>query len=78
MKLQETMSILRILLNVDRQKTNPNSDEINSCSRFLDRQISLISPNIIILLGKVAAERLMNSSETNVLFKGQSTLLQKY
>ena len=50
---------------------NPNSDEINSCSRFLDRQISLISPNIIILLGKVAAERLMNTSEPMSFLRGK-------
>ena len=50
---------------------NPNSDEINSCSRFLEGQISLISPSIIILLGKVAAERLMNTSEPMSLLRGK-------
>ena len=50
---------------------NPNSDEINSCSRFLDGQISLISPSIIILLGKVAAERLMNTSEPMSFLRGK-------
>ena len=50
---------------------NPNSDEINSCSRFLEGQISLISPSIIILLGKVAAERLMNTSEPMSFLRGK-------
>jgi len=50
---------------------NPNSDETNSCSRFLESQISLISPNIIILLGKVAAERLMNTSEPMSSLRGK-------
>ena len=53
------------------ENRNPNSDEINSCSRFLDRQISLISPNIIILLGKVAAERLMNTPEPMSTLRGK-------
>ena len=53
------------------ENRNPNSNEINSCSRFLDREISLISPNIIILLGKVAAERLMNTSETMSSLRGK-------
>ena len=53
------------------ENRNPNSDEINSCSRFLDGQISLISPNIIILLGKVAAERLMNTSEPMSSLRGK-------
>ena len=50
---------------------NPNSDETNSCSRFLESQISSISPNIIILLGKVAAERLMNTSEPMSSLRGK-------
>ena len=50
---------------------NPNSNETNSCSRFLESQISLISPNIIILLGKVAAERLMNTSEPMSSLRGK-------
>ena len=53
------------------ENRNPNSDEINACSTFLDSQISLISPNIIILLGKVAAERLMNTSEPMSTLRGK-------
>ena len=53
------------------ENRNPNSDEINSCSRFLEGQISLISPSIIILLGKVAAERLMNTSEPMSFLRGK-------
>ena len=53
------------------ENRNPNRDEINSCSRFMDSQISLISPNIIILLGKVAAERLMNTSEPMSSLRGK-------
>ena len=45
------------------ENRNPNSTEISSCAHFLDKQISLISPKVIILLGKIAAERILNSSE---------------
>jgi uracil-DNA glycosylase family 4 len=45
------------------ENRNPNSEEISSCSNFLDKQISLISPKVIILLGKIAAERILNTSE---------------
>ena len=45
------------------QNRNPSSTEISSCSHFLDKQISLISPKVIILLGKIAAERILNTSE---------------
>ena len=45
------------------ENRNPNSIEISSCAHFLDKQISLISPKVIILLGKIAAERILNTSE---------------
>ena len=43
---------------------NPSSDEIKSCASYLDQQINLITPKVIILLGKVAAERILNTSES--------------
>ena len=45
------------------ENRNPSSDEIESCASYLDQQINLISPKVIILLGKIAAERILNSSE---------------
>ena len=45
------------------ENRNPNNDEIESCASYLDQQIELISPKVIILLGKVAAERILHSSE---------------
>ena len=45
------------------ENRNPSSDEIESCASYLDQQINLISPRVIILLGKVAAERILNTSE---------------
>ena len=45
------------------ENRNPSSTEISSCAHFLDKQISLISPKVIILLGKIAAERILNTSE---------------
>ena len=53
------------------ENRNPNSNEISSCSSYLDQQINLISPNVIILLGKVAAERLMNTPEPMSSLRGK-------
>ncbi len=36
----------------------PSLDEANACADFLDRQIDLVSPRLIIALGKTAATRL--------------------
>jgi uracil-DNA glycosylase family 4 len=38
---------------------NPESDEAAACAPYLDRQIELISPKLIVALGKVAAVRLL-------------------
>ena len=53
------------------ENRNPNSNEISCCSSYLDQQINLISPEIIILLGKVAAERLMNTPEPMSSLRGK-------
>ena len=39
----------------------PTLDEARACAAFLDRQIDLIAPKIIIALGKTAATRLLGS-----------------
>ena len=38
---------------------NPNENEVTACSNYLDKQIKFINPKILILLGKVAADRLL-------------------
>ena len=48
---------------------NPNDDEILSCSDFLDKQIESIEPSIIILLGKVAANRMLGVNESMSYFR---------
>tara|TARA_B100000579_G_scaffold343_1_gene261 strand:+ start:2173 stop:2841 length:669 start_codon:yes stop_codon:yes gene_type:complete len=48
---------------------NPNDDEILSCSDFLDKQIDSIKPSIIILLGKVAANRMLGINESMSYFR---------
>ena len=40
---------------------NPHEAEINSCRKYLDRQISLLAPKMILLLGKVAGNALVDS-----------------
>lgn len=40
---------------------NPEQDEVNSCIPFLKKQIDIISPKVIVLLGNVALQHLMGS-----------------
>jgi uracil-DNA glycosylase family 4 len=38
---------------------NPTQEEIEACAPFLSRQIELLSPQILVLLGKVAAQAIL-------------------
>ncbi len=42
----------------------PQVDEINSCAPYLDRQIDLLQPKMILALGKTAIARLTGSEES--------------
>jgi len=53
------------------ENRNPNSDEIESCSHFLDKEVDLISPEVIILLGKVAAHTVLGSSKSMSELRGK-------
>lgn len=46
------------------QNRNPFHEEIESCSDYLNQQIQSINPSIIILLGKVAANRMLGTDES--------------
>ena len=41
---------------------DPEADEVAACAPFLDRQIALIRPQVIVALGKPAARRLTGSA----------------
>ena len=57
------------------ENRNPNSNEISCCSSYLNQQINLISPKCNYFIGKVAAERMMNTSEPMSSLRGKVTLL---
>ena len=42
------------------QNRDPNTDEKAACRPFLDRQIALIKPELIVILGRVAATELLD------------------
>ncbi len=45
---------------------DPEEDEIISCRVFLDRQIDIIAPQIIITLGRIALQTLMNDNKIKI------------
>jgi uracil-DNA glycosylase family 4 len=40
---------------------DPQADEVESCRPYLDRQIELVRPRLIVALGRIAAQRLLNT-----------------
>ncbi|UCF86706.1 MAG: uracil-DNA glycosylase [Nitrospiraceae bacterium] len=40
---------------------DPESDEIKTCSPFLEQQIDIIQPRVIVALGRIAAQRMIGS-----------------
>jgi len=42
---------------------DPEADEVEACRPYLDRQIELVRPKLIVALGRVAAQRLLGSNE---------------
>ncbi len=50
---------------------NPEPDEAQACAPYLDRQIALIAPRLIVALGKVAATRLLGREASITSLRGR-------
>lgn len=50
---------------------DPRPDEVSACRGFLERQIDLIQPRVIVLLGRVAAQTLLGNDLTLSRMRGQ-------
>jgi uracil-DNA glycosylase family 4 len=50
---------------------NPEPDEVASCSPFLRRQIALVRPEVIVALGKFAAQTLLQTKTPITRLRGQ-------
>jgi DNA polymerase len=50
---------------------DPKDDEISACSPFLDRQIELIQPDVIVALGRFAANRLTGADKALGALRGK-------
>jgi DNA polymerase len=53
------------------QNRQPERDEIATCSPFLDRQLAVIRPKVIVCLGSVAAQTLLGTNKSISQFRGQ-------
>jgi DNA polymerase len=49
----------------------PEKEEIATCAPFLDRQIAVIRPKVIVCLGNVASQALLGTNKSISQFRGQ-------
>ncbi len=45
------------------ENRDPKSDELAACRAFLDRQIALVEPELILVVGRIAAQTLLESDK---------------
>ena len=50
---------------------DPEKDEVAACRGFLERQIELVQPRVIVALGRVAAQALLGSTEALGRLRGR-------
>jgi len=50
---------------------DPQEDEMAACAPYLDRQIELIAPRVLVALGKPASRRLTGSSKSMGAMRGR-------
>jgi uracil-DNA glycosylase len=53
------------------QNRQPERDEVATCSPFLDRQLAVIQPKVIVCLGSVAAQTLLGTNKSISQFRGK-------
>jgi uracil-DNA glycosylase family 4 len=50
---------------------NPTPEEAGACAAFLDRQVELVAPRLIVALGKVAVARLLGTDASMASLRGK-------
>ena len=57
---------------------NPSTDELNQCSSFLTSQINAVKPKVLILLGKVAANNLLDNDSSMSDLRQKKLFIDNY
>jgi DNA polymerase len=68
---REEVFIANILKCRPPSNRNPHIDEIKHCHDYLQRQIALIQPKLIIAVGRIAAQTLLNTHEKIGILRGK-------
>ena len=60
------------------ENRDPAISEIKACSDYLDQQISIIKPKVLVLLGKIAANRFLNVDKPISDLRLKKFFIEKY
>ena len=60
------------------ENRDPEISEIKACSDYLDQQISIIKPKVLVLLGKIAANRFLNKDKPISDLRLKKFFIEKY
>lgn len=66
----ENVYITNVLKSRPPGNRNPQPDEIAACLPYLERQVQLIQPKLIVALGRFAAHSLLNTDATIASLRG--------
>lgn len=69
---REEVFICNILKSRPPGNRNPLPEEVEVCKPYLDKQLKLINPKLILLLGKVASESLLKTKEPLAKLRGKT------
>jgi DNA polymerase len=69
---RDSVYIANILKCKLPDERNPKVEEIKACGDFLQRQIQLVQPKIILVIGRVAAQTLLKTKEPLTKLRGIS------
>lgn len=67
----ENVYIANVLKSRPPGNRNPAPEEVTACLPYLERQIQLIQPKLILALGRFAAQSLLNTEEAISRLRGQ-------
>lgn len=68
---REDVYIANVIKCRPPQNRNPETDEILSCQPFLERQIEIIRPKVLVALGKFAGQWLLRTAEPISRLRGR-------
>ena len=73
---REEVFIANILKCRPPNNRDPQADEVRNCSTYLRLQIELIKPRIILVVGRIAAQSLLNTDTPIGKMRGQKFIYQ--